>query len=224
MGVPAGSPREGTGSGYWSDQSEGDLNSVGGPLLSRANCIHFSQLGHELLRPEVWRGDLVSHEAGDVACESVAVVDRNLPHGGAGLQLPNVRNNAAILRLVQHNPPARRPVLFLQIAIAPTGFGRHRDEMAQHIRRGAVRGRVKARNFAADDLTRIVDAPKNDIGVAIAECVAGAEFDEIGMACAMTSTPSHGLSPTAQLRPHGYGRSTRSPAERASLRFGTPPQ
>ena len=69
----------------------------------------------------------------------------------------------------------------LQIAIAPTGFRRHWDEMAQNVWRCAGRGRVKSRDFATDDLTRFADTPKNDIGVTIAECIAGAELDEIGM-------------------------------------------
>ena len=69
--------------------------------------IHFPKLGYELLGPQVFRGDLVSHGARDIPGEGVAIVNRSLPEPRTGLKLAYVRNNIPILGLVQHHAPTR---------------------------------------------------------------------------------------------------------------------
>ena len=60
-----------------------------------------------------------------------------------------------------------------------TGFGWHRNEMAENIGNFTIRSRVKAGDFGIDHVTRLVQAPKNHIGVPVAKGVAGAELDEV---------------------------------------------
>src|SRR6516164_10179362 len=119
------------------------------------------------------------HEGGNVTDKRDAIVNRGIPELRVSLHVAHLGEDDPVLRRRQIDAVFGCDVFVIvaDVAIAPAGFGRDRDEMTQHPWAGVAGGMKAYDGFPRD---RLVNPSVDHESVSIVVGSAGAEFDEIG--------------------------------------------
>ena len=125
------------------------LQPRGGQLL--ASAVHCPDAFDVFLGHDPMEGMLHAQEGRNVAHEGHAVIDRCRPERCAPLHLPHLGEKDPVLGLGQINPIFRCDVdiIVADIAVAPAGFRRNRDDMPDHPWNGKIRQDAGQRHFSS---------------------------------------------------------------------------